>query len=86
MADRVNQVTVADLQLVADAQATLAAAQATMQFVSAHLSKIYELQQGDGIDLKTGEIKRLEAQPFQPPFQPLAAQEAPKAGGPIITP
>ncbi len=80
-----NQITPEDLQLVVDAQAALASAQATLQFVSAHLAKVYELQQGDGLDLKTGEVKRREAQPI-PGGAPIIQNQPTPDGAPIITP
>lgn len=53
-----DQVSASDLQLFADAQAQLLAAQATVQFVSGHLGKVYQLGPQDQVDLKTGAIVR----------------------------
>ena len=53
-----DQITASDLQLFADAQATFQAANATLQFVSSHLAKVYALGPQDQVDMKTGVITR----------------------------
>jgi hypothetical protein len=57
----VNQITPTDLQLFHDAQAAIQAAQATVQFVTGHLTKVYGLTPDAQVDLRTGVITRAEA-------------------------
>ena len=53
-----NQITPSDLQLFADAQAALLAAQNTLQFVQNHIGRVYQISPQDQVDLKTGAITR----------------------------
>ena len=53
-----DQISPSDLQLFVDSQAAIQAAQATAQFVGAHLSKVYQLGPQDQVDIKTGVITR----------------------------
>lgn len=57
-----NQITPSDLRLFLEAQAAVMAAQNTLQFVSAHLTKTYGLGPADNVDLTTGAITRPEVQ------------------------
>jgi hypothetical protein len=66
-----NQITPSDLQLFADAQAALQSAQATLQFVSNHLTKTYQLSPQDQVDLKTGVITK----PTPPSADPATAEQ-----------
>ena len=55
-----------DLQLFHDAQTALQAAQATLQFVSGHLTRVYGLTDAARVDIQTGVITR----PFEGPVDP----------------
>ena len=61
-----DQITPSDLQLFRDAQAQLKGAEATLQFVSGHLSRVYGLTQDVQVDLNTGAITRPEDPPPAP--------------------
>ena len=56
-----DQITPSDLQLFSEAQATLQAAQATLQFVTTHIGKVYQIGQQDQVDLRSGVITRFVA-------------------------
>ena len=56
-----------DLSLFSDAQAGVAAANATVQFALNHLAKVYGLIAEDQVNFKTGEITRAPRAAAVPP-------------------
>ena len=61
-----QQISPSDLALFRKAEASLVAAQSTMQFVQAHLGDTYQLTPQDRVDLATGQITRPESKAKEP--------------------